>query len=285
MKKLIVLLLVIFGFLTLQSCKDKSMDLNVITFNIRLDLAFDSLNSWQYRKDVAAQIIKKYDADIIGTQEVLPNQMQDLKDRLVEYTAIGVGRDDGANKGEFSALFYKTSRFKEHDSGTFWLSETPDIPSLGWDAAYPRIATWAILEDRLTSKKIFVINTHLDHVGKVARINGVKLMLEKAKRVAEDYPVILTGDFNSNPYSDVVQFVLDEANSFNLVDTRLVSNVVKGKNTTFHDYGRIPLEKQECIDYIFVDKNFRTDSYEVIEDKLDGVYLSDHNPVVTRISL
>jgi len=282
MKKITFLSILITLFV-FQSCENKSLTLNVITFNIRLDATSDSLNNWKYRKDVAAQVIKDYDADIIGTQEVLPNQLQDLKNRLPGYVAVGVGRDDGANGGEYSALFYKKDRFKEHESGTFWLSETPDTPSKGWDAAYPRIATWVVLEDIITRKKVFAINTHLDHIGKVARVNGVKLMLDKALEVAKGYPVILTGDFNSEPNSDVVQYVIDEKTPNSLADSRFLAKIKKDKGSTFHDFGRLPSDKREYIDYIFVSKDVEVESYEVVEDKLDNIYLSDHNPVFAKI--
>lgn len=208
MKNIIFNTFILIALIALQSCESKPLELNIMTFNIRLDAESDSLNNWKYRKDVAAQVIKNYNVDIVGAQEVCPNQMQDLKDRLPDYIAVGVGRDDGTNgphSGESSPLFYKKDRFKEHGSGTFWLSETPQIPSKGWDAAYPRVATWAVLEDMTSGKKIFVVNTHLDHIGQEARIKGVTLMLEKAMEVAEGYPVILTGDFNSEPTSDVIK--------------------------------------------------------------------------------
>ncbi len=135
MKKIVLFLITFSSLSFLLSCSDKPLELNIMSFNIRLDAASDSLNNWQYRKDVAAQIITDYDADIVGTQEVRPNQLQDLKDRLPGYVSVGVGRDDGTNgpdSGEHSTLFYKKDRFKEHESGTFWLSETPDVPSMGW---------------------------------------------------------------------------------------------------------------------------------------------------------
>lgn len=285
MRKISNLLFAIVAIVMLQSCNEsKPLELNVMTFNIRLDNAGDSLNNWQYRKDVAAEVIKKYDADIVGTQEVLPNQMQDLKDRLPEYTALGVGRDDGANKGEFSALFYKKDKFKEIESGTFWLSETPEVPGVkGWDAAYPRVATWAFLEEVGTQKRIFAINTHLDHVGVQARINGVTLMLKKAHEIAGDLPVILTGDFNAEPNSDVIKHVVSEKTANNLASTRELAKVKKDATGTFHDFGKIEMDKREYIDYIFVSKGTEVLEYEVAEDKIGDVYISDHNPVYAKI--
>lgn len=288
MKKIVLFLITFSSLLFLLSCNDKPLELNIMSFNIRLDAASDSLNNWQYRKDVAAQIITDYDADIVGTQEVRPNQLKDLKDRLPGYVSVGVGRDDGTNgpdSGEHSTLFYKKDRFKEHESGTFWLSETPDVPSMGWDAAYPRVATWAVLEDIATGKKVFAINTHLDHVGSEARINGVTLMLEKALDVAKGYPVVLTGDFNSVPSSDVVNHVVSETTPNSLACTRTVAKTKKEKEGTYHDFGRLSPEDQEYIDYIFVSKGTEVDLYEVIADKLNDIYLSDHNPIFAKITI
>lgn len=285
MKKIIYLLLTIsIGFSLLSCQQTKPLELNVMTFNIRLDHAGDSLNNWQYRKDVAADIIKKYNIDIVGTQEVLPNQMQDLKDRLPEYTAIGVGRDDGVEKGEFSALFYKKDKFKELQSGTFWLSETPEVAgSVGWDAAYPRIATWAFLEDNATKKRIFAINTHLDHIGTEARLKGVTLMLKKAHEIAENSPVILTGDFNATYDSDVIKHVLSDTIPNKLASTRDLAKTKVDVNGTFHDFGRIAMEDREYIDYIFVSQGTEVPEYKVAEEKVGDIYVSDHNPVYAKI--
>lgn len=157
MKISIVKLAIVAALVTLFSCQKKEMTLNVMSFNIRLDVDSDSLNSWKYRKDVATQIIKNYDIDIVGMQEVTPGQMRDFKERLTEYTALGVGREDGTNgdaSGEASPLFFKKDKFKALDSGTFWLSDTPETPSMGWDAACRRVATWAVLEEISTGNKL-----------------------------------------------------------------------------------------------------------------------------------
>lgn len=286
MKINIVKILLLTVLVTLFSCQKKEMNLNVMSFNIRLDAASDSLNNWKYRKDVAAQIVKNYNVDIVGMQEVTPGQMQDIKDRLPEYIALGVGREDGTNgpeSGEASPLFFKKDKFKALNSGTFWLSETPEKASMGWDAACKRVATWAVLEEISTGNKLFAVNTHLDHVGQQARINGVKLMLDKSMEVAEGYPVVLTGDFNSIPSSDVVQYVLSDENPRHLLSSRDIAEKKKDKSGTFHDFGRIAPEDQEYIDYIFVSNGVKVKDYEVIDEKLDGVFLSDHTPVFASI--
>ncbi len=278
MKKLIYLLLLA----CMISCS-KPIDLNVMTFNVRYDNPEDSLNNWQYRKDVAAQVIKIHDVDLLGTQEVLVNQLNDLKARLPEYNAIGVGREDGVEKGEYSAIFYKKDRFNELESGYFWLSETPEVAgSKGWDGACERIATWALLQEKDSKKEVFFINTHLDHVGKVARQEGVTLLLNRAKEYAKGKPVIITGDFNSRPDSNVFRHVTESGEFF---DSRLIASQTSGSAGTFNAFGRIPEEKRDYIDYIFVTNQFEVSSYEVLPEKLDNILVSDHMPVITKLTL
>lgn len=203
--------------------------LNVMTFNIRYDNPDDGKNNWQYRKERAAKAIKFYDADIVGTQEVLKNQLEDLKDRLPGYKAIGVGREDGMEGGEYSALLFKADRFNVEDSGTFWLSETPEVPgSLGWDAACRRVATWARLTDKVTGKTLLALNTHLDHVGQQARSESVELIFKKVTELSQGAPIIVTGDFNSTPGSDVVKHITNQSDPNHLSDSKSLAQIVYG---------------------------------------------------------
>ncbi len=282
MKNLIYILLASL----LMSCGSKPLELNVMSYNIRYDNPEDSLNNWQYRKDVAAKIIKTKDIDIVGTQEVLHNQLVDLQERLPEYTAIGVGRQDGIEKGEYSALFYKKDRFSEVSSGYFWLSETPEVAgSIGWDGACERIATWAILKDKQTGKEVFAINTHLDHVGKIARQEGVTLLLTRAAELSKGLPIIMTGDFNATPDSDVIKHVANTSLKEHLTNAKTIAKEFTGTEWTFHDFGKIPVEKRDYIDYIFVSNTIEADKFEVLPEKLDEVFLSDHVPVVAKIKI
>ncbi|QIK60954.1 endonuclease/exonuclease/phosphatase family protein [Dysgonomonas sp. HDW5A] len=282
MKNLIYILLASL----LISCGSKPLELNVMSYNIRYDNPEDSLNNWQYRKDVAAKIIQTKDIDIVGTQEVLHNQLVDLQERLPEYTAIGVGRQDGIEKGEYSALFYKKDRFSEVSSGYFWLSETPEVAgSIGWDGACERIATWAILKDKQTGKEVFAINTHLDHVGKIARQEGVTLLLTRAAELSKGLPIIMTGDFNAPPDSDVIKHVTNTSLKEHLTNAKTIAKEFTGTEWTFHDFGKIPVENRDYIDYIFVSNTIETDKFEVLPEKLDGVFLSDHVPVVAKIKI
>ena len=267
-----------------QAATQTDEPVNVMTFNVRYDNPDDSLNNWKYRKDRVANAIRFYDADIVGTQEVLHNQMEDLRQRLPGYESIGVGREDGKEAGEYSALWYRADRFTAKESGWFWLSETPEVAgSKGWDGACERIATWAKLQDKLTGKELFVMNTHLDHVGVAARREGVKLVLDKIQELGGDLPVILTGDFNAEPESDVIKQVTDTADPEHLTDARTVADLVYGPNWTFHDFGSIPYEHRERIDYIFVKNGLEVLKYGILAETEGNAYLSDHAPMLISV--
>ncbi|MCM1504860.1 MAG: endonuclease/exonuclease/phosphatase family protein [Muribaculum sp.] len=259
---------------------------NVMSFNIRFDSPEDSLNNWQYRKDRAANAIKFYDADILGTQEVLKNQLDDLNERLPQYTSIGVGREDGKEEGEYSALFYKTDRFDNLESGTFWLSETPDSAgSLGWDAACVRVATWARLKDKASQRTLFVLNTHLDHVGATARHESIKLILSKIDQLSDGAPVIVTGDFNSSPEEDVIKQITDSATPGHLTHSHDIAKLVYGPAWSLHFFGEIPYEDRPLIDYVFVRGDIDVERYGVLAETDSYSYLSDHAPILTTITL
>lgn len=284
MKKLIYLLLP--SLLFISSCKTKPLELNVMTFNIRLDVPSDSLNSWQYRKDNATEMVRMNDVDILGMQEVLFNQMNDLKERLPQYTAIGVGREDGADKGEFSPIFYKKDRFSAIESGTFWVSETPELAgSKGWDASYIRVATWAILKEKATGKEIFAINTHLDNDGLIARKEGGNLLLKKAEELGKGLPIVLTGDFNDTPQSEAIKNITDASKTNHLLDSKTIALKTSGTDWTFHNFGRLAESERPLIDYIFVSKQIKVQDYAVLPDTLNGTFVSDHKPVLSKITI
>ena len=177
MKKMMLLLLAV---LTLASCSEEKVNVRWATFNMRYDNPNDAPNHWGARKERVAQYIKEMKFDVFGTQEVLHNQFEDLKSMLPDYEGVGVGRDDGATRGEYAAIFYNKNVFDALDSGTFWLSENPDsIGKLGWDAACVRIATWAKLQHKATGKIVMAVNTHYDHVGKEARKQSSLLIIRK----------------------------------------------------------------------------------------------------------
>lgn len=256
--------------------------LNVMTFNMRYDNPEDGADNWRFRRERVAEVIKSNDIDIFGAQEMLYNQLNDLKGLLPEYGDVGVGREDGAEAGEFNPVFYKKERFTPLESGTFWLSETPEVAgSKGWDGACERIATWIVLRDRDGAELLF-INTHLDHVGQQARNKGVNLLMERIESLRGARPVILTGDFNSEPGSSVIAHV---QKSGLLRDTKGVAAQTLGTSWSFSDFGHLPEEERELIDYIFVSGDVETARYEVLPDTLGGGYVSDHAPVMAVVKI
>ncbi len=269
-----------------QQQADSPAKFNIMSFNIRYDNPEDSLDNWQYRKDRAAKAIHFYDADILGTQEVLHNQLEDLKQRLPEYDVIGVGREDGKEKGEYSALWYKKDRFTVLDSGYFWLSETPEVAgSKGWDGACERIASWAKLKDNTSGKEIFALNTHLDHVGVAARREGVSLILDKVAELSNGLPVVVTGDFNAEPESDVIKHVTDASNPKHLIDSRSVAPLVYGPSWSWHDFGKLPYDRRPLIDYVFVNKGLDVLKYGVLAETENEAFVSDHAPVLVTVEV
>jgi endonuclease/exonuclease/phosphatase family metal-dependent hydrolase len=183
--------------------------IDIMTYNIRYDNTGDGINQWGSRKEKVYSLIRKHDPEIFGVQEALHHQLQDLKTNLNGYDYIGVGRDDGKEKGEYSAIFYKKDRFKIKDSNTFWLSETPSVPgSKNWDAAITRVATWAVFSDKENKKDFMMINTHFDHIGKEARAKSAELLVAQADKLAKSTPLIITGDFNctrdDKPYQVII---------------------------------------------------------------------------------
>lgn len=251
-----------------------------MTYNIRLDTQQDGVNAWPNRLTKVVSLIQKYNPDIFGVQEALPNQIKDLQNEFPEFAYVGVGRDDGKEKGEFSAIFFRNNRFGLLESKTFWLSETPDVPgSKSWDAAITRIATWARLYDTKTKKEFTIYNTHFDHEGLQARTlsAGYLAGVVAGKRTNTQQPIILTGDFN---------FERDEA-SYDaiLAGKELFDSRPQGEtNGTFCGF---EVGKMECkgIDYIFHTKEWIPKKYLVISDNDGKYYPSDHLPVLVEFEL
>ena len=270
--KLALFLIVVFGMLRAQ-------DLKVMTFNIRMSTEADGDNAWSKRKGAVVELLDYYHPDIFGVQEALPEQMDDLREGLKTYRAVGVGRDDGDKEGEFSALFYDSEKFQILNSGTFWLSETPEKVSMGWDAACNRICTYALLKNK-SGKQFWVFNTHFDHVGEKARKESAKLILEKIKELnTKNLPVVLTGDFNLHDHSQPIKLL-----SAQLTDTYYNSiNKPYGPKGTFTGFD-ISKEPEDRIDYIFVER-FKVKSYRVIDDRRQNLlYPSDHFPVMAELA-
>lgn len=282
--KNIFFLVLIFTLASVTTTKTK-LDLKVMTFNIRYDNPDDKLNNWKYRKEAVTTLIRAENIDILGAQEVLANQLKDINERLPEYNSIGVGREDGREKGEFSPIYYKKDKFTVVKSGYFWLSETKDKPSKGWDAACERIATWAQLQDKVTGKIVFVLNTHLDHVGTVARQKSVEMLKKNTAVLSEGLPQIIMGDFNADPESTVIKQMLIPADSVVLFNTKAIAKKVFGSTWTFNGFGTVAIKERPIIDYIFVNKAVRVKEHHIAPETANGKFISDHSAVFVNVSL
>lgn len=282
-------LLILIGLLVLQmglAQAETKEPLRVMSFNIRMDTREDGFNQWSNRKDFACDMIRFHDADLIGTQEVLHHQLTDMQQRLPDYATIGVGREDGKEKGEYNAIFYRKDRFKLLDQHTFWLSENPEaVGKKGWDAACERVVTWAKFKDKKTRKEFYFFNTHFDHMGKIARQESCKLLKAKICDIAGNAPVIVSGDFNAAPQSSVIQALTDKNDPEHLIWTRPEADFHYGPEFSFHDYGRLQPTSLEMIDYIFVKHIKTVQRYAVITDTKGALYVSDHYPVMVWIEL
>jgi endonuclease/exonuclease/phosphatase family metal-dependent hydrolase len=235
-------------------------------------------------------MIRFHNADLVGVQEALKGQMDDLGSLLTEYAWVGVGRADGKTGGEYSAIFYRRKRFQSLESATFWLSETPNVPGAGWDAALPRIVTWSRFKDLTTGKVFFHFNTHFDHRGVNARRESARLLLNRISEISRALPVVVTGDFNFTESSDGYQ-LLTGKNTGNsptpksvLRDARYVSqHGHHGPTSTFNDF-KAPVPERK-IDYVFVRGNIRVVQHGVLSDTWDGRFPSDHFPVLAEIAI
>ena len=271
MRNLTLFLLLIVSSLGAQPYK-------VMTFNIRYDNPGDGVNKWDSRKAKVFDLLAKYDADIIGVQEALHHQLTDIADNLKQYEFFGAGRDDGKQKGEYSAIFIRKDRFRILDQNTFWLSKTPNVPgSKDWDAAITRVVTWAKLQDKKTNETFLMINTHFDHIGKESRKNSAAILKDSAASISAGLPVILTGDFNftrdKEPYA-----VMMQRSGIRLVDTA-------PPNAPGTACGFV-VDARPCvaIDYIFHSQHWKSQNYQVIQDNDGKHYPSDHLPVIVTLS-
>lgn len=258
-----------------------AQNLVVGTFNLRFDNPKDSGNLWVNRAPVVTSMIRFHQFDVLGTQEGLGNQIDDLNKQLPEYQHYGLGRNDGKDAGEHSVIFFKRDKFTLLNKGDFWLSQTPEKPSKGWDAKLNRICSWVYLQDVKSKKKFYFFNVHYDHQGKVAREESSKLILERIKTIAGKEPVILTGDFNGDHASSWYQRV---AESGLLKDTyRLVSHPYD-HNPSANGFGR-ELQKTGIIDHIFISENLNVERWGILSDSYHGKFPSDHFPVLSEIQL
>lgn len=277
MKNSILTLVLIFISFCVMAQKG-NVSVKIMSYNIKFDDKNDPVNNWANRKDQVVGLLKYHEPLIFGTQEGLHHQLEDIKAGLSNFEYIGVARDDGKQKGEYSAFFYNTKYFKPIQSGTFWLSETPETPSKSWDAALPRVCSWAEMEDINTKKHFFVFNTHFDHIGVVAREKSIGVIIDKIKELNKDLPVIVMGDFNFEddkiPYKNMINF---------LSDARLAAGVEPyGPEATFNGF-HFNEQPEKRIDYIFVNSKIKVKSFATLSDSQDMAYPSDHFPVVSEV--
>lgn len=251
------------------------------SFNLRYDNPRDSGNLWVNRAPIVASLIGFHGFDVLGTQEGLRNQLDDIKKALPEYTYFGAGRDDGQAKGEHSAIFYKTATFNLLKSGNFWLSATPEKPGPGWDARLNRICSWVQLQDKRSKKKFYFFNVHYDHQGVEARRESSLLMLKKIKEIAGNDPVVFTGDLNGSHESEWYKSL--EGSGW-LKDTYKQVAHPYANNGSFNSFGA-SLQKTEIIDHIFVTAPFKAQKWGVLSDHYHGKFPSDHYPILTVVSL
>lgn len=277
------ILFYLFLFTLLAACSSpkadnpSNQDLIVASYNIRYNTPNDGENAWPNRKEQVKALIRYHEFDLFGTQEGLIGQLNDLSE-MQEYAFTGVGRDDGLQAGEHSAIFYRTSRFELLDSGDFWLSETPDEPSYGWEAKHRRICSWGKFNDQLTGKTFFVFNAHFDHQAVEARRQSGILMVEKMKEIAGDAPILFLGDLNSTPDTEQILTIKSFLN-----DAYEVSEMPPyGPVGTFNSFDFLaPMQKR--IDYVFTSDHFSVEKYGVLTDSYDQKYPSDHQPVVAKV--
>ncbi|MBQ1588362.1 MAG: endonuclease/exonuclease/phosphatase family protein [Prevotella sp.] len=261
-----------------------AQDLYVGTYNIRYKNKDDSIkgNVWTKRCQVMCDQINFESPDVLGMQEVLVGQLHDFQRLLDNYSYIGVGRDDGKEAGEYAAIFYKNDRVKLLDSGNFWLNETPDVPKLGWDAACIRICTWGKFKDLRTKKKFYFFNLHMDHVGVVARREAAKLVVSRIKEMAQDAPVVLTGDFNVDQTDEIYGIF---THSGILKDSYENARIRFAENGTFNSF-KVETKTDSRIDHVFVSPSFKVEAYGLRTDSYWAKgrrNLSDHYPVFVKL--
>ena len=262
--------------LSSQSCQ-KVEPLPVMSFNVRYGTAKDGDFVWENRKDAAcAMILDKHPA-VFGVQEALDFQLTYFEEHCPGYRYVGVGREDGLHEGEHMAVFYDSNRIELLKWGTYWLSETPFQPSMGWDAACRRTATWTLLKDKATDRPFYFVNTHLDHVGKEARRRGLLLLVERIGAMnPEGYPMILTGDMNVYPDDPC----LNELRTL-MQDSRETAPITDN-DQTWHDWGKVT--GNPPIDYVFYAGFKGCDKFEVVREPYEGIaYVSDHYPVMATL--
>ncbi|MDG1571565.1 endonuclease/exonuclease/phosphatase family protein [Robiginitalea sp. M366] len=268
------------GILLLMAGIASAQDLSVMTYNIRYDTSADGPNAWKFRKDFLIRQVAYHAPDVLGIQEGLAHQVEAMDAGLPQYTRFGRGRDSLPTAGEFSAVFYREDHLELEESGTFWLSETPEAPSRGWDAALNRICTYGRFRHRESGRRFYLFNTHFDHKGEVARARSVALLLERMAAVqTQGYPVVLTGDLNLEPDSDPILLLSGKMQDAHAA----AADRAYGLPGTFNGFDcESPVTRR--IDYIFVSPgDFEVVRHGILSATREKGFPSDHFPVLADL--
>lgn len=256
-----------------------SSDLKVMTFNIRYGTANDGENSWQFRREFVFETIKKFGPEILGLQEALFFQIDEILKQFPNMALIGVGRDDGKQAGEYSCILFDKNRFKVDTTETFWFSETPSVPgSKNWGNNITRICTWAKFTDSVSKKKFYFYNVHLDHESQPSREKSTELLLAKMNMQKEKLPEILSGDFNCGDINPAIRTITNGG----LDDSYRVLHKKMADEGSFNEFKGVT--SGEKIDFIFISKHLKVKHAEIVRDSYSGKFPSDHFPVTAILS-
>lgn len=281
MRKILTFVLALAAAFPVLAGRKDSTPLTVMSYNIRMGEAKDGSNSWQYRYPATALMIKDQMPDVLGIQEAYDYQVHFIAENFPEYKCIGVGREDGKSKGEHMSIFYNKKALKLCRWGTYWLSDTPDEPSLGWDARCKRTATWALFKDKRSGRSFYMVNTHLDHIGVEARAKGLALIMDRIGTMnKEGFPLVVTGDFNMNkshPSMSGIASCMKNARESAIVTDDMVS---------FNGWGKFPDGKDgsKAIDFIwYTGFSSCMEFHTVTESYFDRKFISDHFPIKAKL--
>lgn len=259
--------------------------LRVMSFNIRFDNPADGENAWPHRRDWVAELVRENRVDVVGMQEVLKSQIDDLRQRLTNYRWYGVGRDDGHEAGEYAPIFYRADRFELVDKGVFWLCEKPTEPGrVDWGAACTRIATWVALREKSAGEKRYFFNTHFDHRSAEARLKSAALIRQRVAEIQDD-PVVLTGDFNCLVNSEPIKTLAakeEGAEWPTLTDAyELGKPLHQGPTSTWNGFRQIVPNRR--IDFVFVSPGWKVTAHRILDAQREGRFASDHLPVLAEL--
>lgn len=269
--------LMVLPFTSSAQKQTRDYDLKVMSYNIRMGTAKDGTNSWEYRYPATAMMIQDQKPDVFGVQEAFDFQIRFIEDNFTDYDCVGVGRDNGKSEGEHMSIFWNKKTIKMIKWGTFWLSETPEKPSKGWDAACKRTATWALMKDKNTGKMFYFVNTHLDHRGSEARRQGLNLIVSRIDEINQKgYPMVLTGDFNMKPDDAALTGLEQKMQSARKIAPKT------DNHATLNLWGKGKADM--VIDYIYVSGFSACPEYHTITEKYGAwKYVSDHYPIYAKL--